>query len=174
MTWSFQRLNQPILGCLSKQSTEASTVYRSQARRAGGRGRFLGRVCPCRIAHRASALGCQRLGTGARDRSSRGAWRALPDAPFRGRVWEPSQGSHHTGRVRPRKPSAPPAASARPMACGRRGVVPGASPLRPREARGWQGGWRVQKPSVRSPKSPSLVGPIWAKTQFAGDSYSTR
>jgi hypothetical protein len=134
MTWSFQRLNQPILGCLSKQSTEASTVYRSQARRAGGRGRFLGRVCPCRIAHRASALGCQRLGTGARDRSSRGAWRALPDAPFRGRVWEPSQGSHHTGRVRTRKPSAPPAASARPMACGRRGVVPAASPQKPSAA----------------------------------------
>jgi hypothetical protein len=77
-----------------------------------------------RIAHRASALGCQRLGTGASDRSSRGAWRALPDEPLRGRVWEPSQGSHHTGRVRPRLPSVPWTRVARPLACGRRGAVP--------------------------------------------------
>jgi hypothetical protein len=85
-------------------------------------GHLQGRSCRCklgaraaggalrrrRIAHRASALGCQRLGTGASDRSS--------------------------GRVRTREPSAPLAASARPMACGRRRAAPGASPQQPSAA----------------------------------------
>jgi hypothetical protein len=91
------------------------------ARRAGGVGTVSSRR---RIAHRASALGCQRLGTGARDQ-------------------------RFAGRVRPRKPSAPPAASARPMACGRRGAVP--SP--PEEA-------ERRSPECR-PSLPNSSAPPW-------------
>jgi hypothetical protein len=52
-----------------------------------------------RRAPRASALGCQRVGTGASDRSA--------------------------GRVGTRLPSVPWTRAARPLACGRRGSLPG-------------------------------------------------
>jgi hypothetical protein len=70
-------------------------ISRGQARRAGGAGSGPRRR---RRAPRASALGRQRVGTGARDRSS--------------------------GRVRTRKPSVPWTREAGPLACGRRGTSP--------------------------------------------------
>jgi len=76
-----------------------------------GWGRFRGRVRPCRIAHRASSLGGQRLGT------------CLP--------------------------SAPPAASSRPMACARRGAVPTPHATAERRSPKCKG---QGSPSVRSPQ----------------------
>jgi hypothetical protein len=96
----------PILGRLSKQSTDASaaTAASSACGRAGTTSRRR------RIAHRASARGCQRLGTGASDRSSGRARTRLPSVPWtrpRGRWHAAAEGSSPTQARRSRAPLSP-------------------------------------------------------------------